>query len=215
MPMDCSACWGLSCPALQPRQDSGDGLDACCNKSSSCFQQRPQSSGRICQAFLKIPTTVQRIAQYTGQHYFGEWRIKTRYHFHVTNKPTGHTPGLQHWCLHLAPSSVSAPQKLTLCTPLCWTWLNCCFSFCSVPRTSTCTWCLFGHLQLDWRAMPWAGCWGASGHPGNARWICKPHYQLVYFLVLCSSYDRSLRGPSQGTAPGSSHFQRNVSLQVT
>lgn len=208
-PSALSSCPWIAAPAwdcppqhclLKPRQDSGHSLDVCCNKSLSCFQRRPQSSGRNCQAFLKIPATVQRIAQCTRQHYFREWRIKTQHHFHITNKPTGHTPGFLHWFLNLAPNSVSAPKHL----------LNFCSCHCAgcgptasapsalSPGPLPCTWCLFSHFQLNWRAMPWAGCWGAFGHPGNARCIWKPHYQLTHFWFFSySGFHRAQQGPSQ------------------
>lgn len=53
------------------------------------------------------------------------------------------------------------------------------------PEPLPCTWCLFGHLQLDWRAMPWAGCWGAPDTP----WECQLHLQTslsarVFFFLL-------------------------------
>lgn len=206
-PSALSSCPWIAAPAwdcppqhclLKPRQDSGHSLDVCCNKSLSCFQRRPQSSGRNCQAFLKIPATVQRIAQCTRQHYFREWRIKTQHHFHITNKPTGHTPGFLHWFLSLAPSSVSAPKHL----------LNFCSCHCAgcgptasapfaltqglYPAHGACS-ATFSSTEEPCHELAAGGHLDTLGMPGAfENLIISSHFYFSY-----SGFHRAQQGPSQ------------------
>lgn len=131
--MDCSSPLVLSSPVVTARDQLGfRGQSGCLLQRVTRFQRRLQSSGRNCQAFLKLQHCSKDSPVHSSASFLErEQRIKTQQHFHVTNQPTGHPPGFHHLFLKLAPHSIWAPKHSFLCNPPCHTKFSCFCTFCS------------------------------------------------------------------------------------